>query len=413
MNATPTLPRRGIGRRPDRGAYLRLTGTACVGLLTAALFWPLGVSSHETVDTTVTFEAEISRILIKKCISCHTPNNLAFPLTTYEETRPWARAIEEEVLRRHMPPWRAVAGYGQFANDAGLTTRERQLLLAWIEGNGPKNSTQRLIVNIDQMETAEADRLHLHTDSWELDEPDATLTLPAVTLDARAPDQVREVEVETGFRNDRWVGSIEFRPSDRRLVRAAFFSIKETGEWLGSWTPWYGMTALPNDTARMVPAGAHVVVELHLRGTNESADEHGTLGLNFRPKTPARCVADLTLATDAGGSSTPKGTRFEAFTTLKQDVSLLAVRPLLPPDATSLELIAQQPDGRVTVLLFVRHMLPEWPTPYIYKRPKALSAGTRLSMVSYAGTQASAADASSEAQVQLMTARAGFKSCAE
>src|SRR5688572_19784307 len=118
-------------------------------------FWPRPVQSHERVLTTVSYDKEIVRIMNKRCIACHSDSNLSVPFTTYEQTRPWARAISEEILRRHMPPWRAVPGYGKFVNDNALTNRELQFLVAWIEGNGPKNKVQKLVVNFDQDTTAE------------------------------------------------------------------------------------------------------------------------------------------------------------------------------------------------------------------------------------------------------------------
>ena len=48
--------------------------------------------------------------------------------------------MRTEVLRRHMPPWAAVPGYGEFANDNGLTLREAQFLVSWVEGLGPRNA---------------------------------------------------------------------------------------------------------------------------------------------------------------------------------------------------------------------------------------------------------------------------------
>ena len=48
---------------------------------------------------------------------------MAMPLQTWEEARPWAVAIKEEILARHMPPWSAERGYGAFANDGALTPR--------------------------------------------------------------------------------------------------------------------------------------------------------------------------------------------------------------------------------------------------------------------------------------------------
>ena len=62
------------------------------------------------------------------------------PLTTYEEVRPWAKAIKHEVLTRRMPPWGAVKGYGAFRNDASLPLPEIALLSSWVEGGAPEGS---------------------------------------------------------------------------------------------------------------------------------------------------------------------------------------------------------------------------------------------------------------------------------
>ena len=59
-------------------------------------------------------------------------------LTTYEEARPWARAIREEVLTRRMPKWHAVRGYGDFTNDPSLSPFEIATIVAWADGGAPK-----------------------------------------------------------------------------------------------------------------------------------------------------------------------------------------------------------------------------------------------------------------------------------
>ena len=77
--------------------------------------------SHETLTTTVLFDREIVRILDKHCVMCHMEKGPSFPLETYEQTWLQKRPIRADVIARHMPPWAAVPGYGQFANDNGLT----------------------------------------------------------------------------------------------------------------------------------------------------------------------------------------------------------------------------------------------------------------------------------------------------
>src|SRR4051812_11822963 len=75
-----------------------------------------GISyAHEPITTKLTWTQEISRIFYKRCVSCHREGGASpMSLATYDEARPWAKAIKEEVLERRMPPWGAVRGIGEF-----------------------------------------------------------------------------------------------------------------------------------------------------------------------------------------------------------------------------------------------------------------------------------------------------------
>lgn len=58
-------------------------------------------------------------------------------LLNYEEARPWAKAIRDEVLNRRMPPWDAVKGFGQFRDDPSLSQVEMDMVVGWVEGGAP------------------------------------------------------------------------------------------------------------------------------------------------------------------------------------------------------------------------------------------------------------------------------------
>jgi hypothetical protein len=61
-------------------------------------------------------------------------------LASYDEARPWAKAIKEEVLTRRMPKWQAARGYGDFSNDPSLSAFEIALIAAWADGGAPKGT---------------------------------------------------------------------------------------------------------------------------------------------------------------------------------------------------------------------------------------------------------------------------------
>src|SRR6266436_9711252 len=102
------------------------------------------LQAHDIVSTAVTWDREISRIVYARCASCHHPGGTAFSLMTYQAARPWAAAIKEAVLRRQMPPWGAVKGFGEFRNDEALTSEQLELVTSWSEGGAPEGDPKDL-----------------------------------------------------------------------------------------------------------------------------------------------------------------------------------------------------------------------------------------------------------------------------
>ena len=320
--------------------------------------------SHETLTTTVLFDREIVRILDKHCVMCHTENGPSFPLMTYEQTWLQKRQIRADVIARHMPPWAAVSGYGQFANENSLTLRETQFIISWVEGLGPRNAGT-VFTNTATPGAARPKDVQAHTDfgTWQLGEPQLKRQLPANTIERQA-DVVKRTVIDLGLTSERRLRALEFMPSDRRVVRAAFFTVQETGQWIGSWTPWYGFLSLPKGTAYRLPAGSHVVAEIHYRGVKERVAERGTLGLFFADQ-PTDLVSDVVLE---------KKTRLDA------DTFVVALRPEIQAGVKSIEVSARKPDGGTEVLLFAKDIPLDWPTPYILKEPVRLSRGTMITV---------------------------------
>jgi len=111
------------------------------------LLWVLcdPLFAHDPITTKITFDREIVRVFHKRCLGCHqTGGKAPMSLTTYEEARPWAKAIKEEVLERRMPPWGAVKGFGEFQDDRGLTPEEISMIADWVEGGAPEGEAKYL-----------------------------------------------------------------------------------------------------------------------------------------------------------------------------------------------------------------------------------------------------------------------------
>lgn len=99
--------------------------------------------AHDVITTKLTFSRDISRIFAARCVACHGTGS-SIPLVTYEDARPWAVAIKEQVLSRAMPPWGAVKGFGQLMPDPSLTQEELMIVAAWVIGGAPKGDPTQL-----------------------------------------------------------------------------------------------------------------------------------------------------------------------------------------------------------------------------------------------------------------------------
>jgi len=361
--------------RPALGSRFPTLGS---GLLALGIFllvtWPQPVQTHGSLTTTVLFDREIVRVLNQRCVMCHMDKGLSFPLETYEQTWLQGRAMRTSVLRRHMPPWSAVAGYGEFVNDNRLTLRESQFVVSWVEGLGPRNGGKVFLNVVDPNAAATREvRATPHIDHWQLGEPDLLRPLQPIAIDAKATDTTKRVVVDLGLTGARQVRGLEFMPGDRRVVRAATFSLESTGQWLGSWTPWHSYVDLPEGVAYRLPARSRVVVDIHYRGTSEQATDRSTLGVFFvsnpesrLPNPGIRGATDLVV---------------ESRVRLASDARVWAIQPEIVAGLSTLEVSARRPDGATEVLLALTDPSAEWPTPYLLKTPRLLSRGTEVFVV--------------------------------
>ena len=105
--------------------------------------------AHDVITTKVTWDREISRLVFDKCTSCHRDGGSAFSLATYEEARPWAKAIKEEVLERRMPPYGAVKGFADLRDDRSLTQEQLEIISDWVEGGAPEGDAGLLPKDAD------------------------------------------------------------------------------------------------------------------------------------------------------------------------------------------------------------------------------------------------------------------------
>jgi len=351
----------------------RFVSAVVASLAIAWTFTPRTAQSHGAVTTTVLFDREIVRILNNRCVACHMDGGLAFPLSTYEQTWLKGQSIRTAILRHHMPPWSAVAGYGEFANDNALTVRETQFLVSWVEGLGPRNAgTVFLNVNDPRTASRQEVRAEAHVGHWQLGDPDLVRTV-VNTVDVGRGDFVSRSIVDLELTRERPLRALEFLPGDRRVIRAASFTVEQTGQWLGSWTPWYGFTKRPSGVMTRLPAGARIVATVYYRSAEVPVTDRGSVGLSFGEASDTPTGPDLFLPS--------LGDDVRVNVPMSSDTHVWALKPDIEGAVKSLEVSVRRPDGGRDVLLYARDLPAEWPTPYILKQPILVRRGSQIVMV--------------------------------
>ncbi len=167
----------------------------------------------------VTYAKEVSRIMQAKCQQCHRPNDIApFALSTYEDAAAWAEDIKRVVNAGLMPPWKPVAGHGEFRDSFALTEQEKIDLLAWVEGGAPLGDP----ANLPEPLPAKGD--------WSLGEPDLTVQMGEPFTPPRGRDTYRCFVLPTGLEDDKYVSAIDIVPGNRASVHHVILYLDSTGK---------------------------------------------------------------------------------------------------------------------------------------------------------------------------------------
>ena len=118
----------------------------------------------------------------------------------YKDTRPYAKAMREAVLKRRMPPWFADQHVGRFTNDRSMPQQDIDTLVAWAD-TGAKEGNPK-----------EAPAPRAFVDGWRIETPDVVYEMPeAFDVPASGTVEYTYFIVPTNLTEDKWVSMAEAR----------------------------------------------------------------------------------------------------------------------------------------------------------------------------------------------------------
>jgi hypothetical protein len=348
---------------------------------------------------TVTFARDVAPILQKNCQACHRPGEAApFSLLTYDQARPWAKAMKEAVLLKKMPPWFADPHYGKFSNDRSLAQKDLDTLVAWAEAGTPLGDPKDLPPPVDFVE------------GWSIPKPDIIYELPhPYQIPASGTIEYQKVVVPSGFTEDKWVQFAEARPDDRARVHHMILFIREPGshwlrdakpgvffvapkttgtsvdtsalpsDFLVGYAPGQPAEILPPGQAKLIKAGSDLVLEIHYTTNGTASTDRSKFGLVFAKQPPKERV--LTLSATNGTFKIPPGDpnyKVDASFELGTAVKLASVHPHMHGRGKDFEYRIVYPTGETETLLRVPRYDWHWQLWYNLAKPIALPKGTRI-----------------------------------
>jgi hypothetical protein len=364
------------------------------GLLLAAPLATWGASAD------VTFDRDVLPILQKNCQACHRPGEVApMPLMTYQDARPWAKAIKAAALRRKMPPWYADPQYGHFANEHKLTDAQIATLASWADNGAPEGDAKSKPAPV------------AFVDGWNL-KPDLIVEMPtAFQVPASGTVEYQYMKVKGNFPKDVWVSEAEMRPGDSRVVHHGEVWVLPPGsKWmadavpgvaypqtvmkkqpddhidiLGKFNPGVGaQTFVFGGSAKFIPKDSDLVFEIHYTAVGQAATDRTKVGMVF-----AKGPHSTRYFTSYGPQArnlviAPNDNNGEVVSemTLAADAKLVNVQPHMHVRGKDYELRMILPNGE-TRTVFKGIFDFNWQISYNFAEPILMPKGTRLVGISH------------------------------
>jgi len=270
--------------RPDRRVAARVLVSLVVGTMLMA---PPTASAGTQSAGEVTFTRDVLPILQRACQQCHRPGSVApMSLLTYEEVRPWARAIRDKTAQREMPPWYIERNVGvrAFKEDASLTDDEIATIGAWVDAGASRGNPADAP---PPLELASLDEWRIGTPEWIVELPE-TQTIGAVDA-----DHWLDVWADSRLTEDRYIKAVETKPSPDayRVVHHVATSMRweeEDGEEGGGFLNEYAMgkngDIFPDGTGRLIKAGTQIRFNMHYSSVGEEIRDRTRVGFKLYPK---------------------------------------------------------------------------------------------------------------------------------
>jgi len=356
----------------------------------------------------VTFSKDVAPIMQAKCQSCHEPGSIGpMSLITYQDVRPWARAIRERVSSRQMPPWHIDRSVGvqKFQNDLSLSDEQLETIVSWVDQGAPQGNPADMPPPRPVVTT-----LYWQGERDGYGPPDLVVKSPEYTMPALSQDQWwRPAPVDIpGLAEPRWVRMVEIRPSNIQGRKILHHSIAhlildndpdavDRGTASGrrdrqddpqalinarpnlmEWAIGKGYDRYREGTGKLILPTEKIQWDQHVHAVGEPVKAGSELGIwlypkGQEPKHRSYLIGFTGLKNGSAGLDIPPNSisHTEGFTVLKENTIITNFQPHFHLRGKAMQVEAIMPTGETQVISYVDNFNFNWMTNYIYAEDAA------------------------------------------
>ncbi len=366
----------------------------------AGLFLGMAAVAATVSSATPTFNKDVLPIMQKNCQGCHRPGEVApMSLISYQDARPWAKAMKVAVASKKMPPW--FADFGHFANDRTLSEADVKTLSNWADNGAPEGDAKDAPPPIK------------FQDGWNI-KPDMIIEMPKpFHVAATGTINYQDFLVKVNFPEDTWVVAAEMRAGNPKVVHhgrvivrppgsrfmanaipgepyettsAAAGNPQEGTDLLGKYNPGLGAQSFDvEDSAKFIPKGSDLVFNLHYTAAGTPQTDQSKVGLVFAKHPPKNrywmspgTPAAFNLVIPAGANNA----EVVSEVTTGVDAKLVYIQPHMHLRGKDYELRLTYPTGE-TQTVFKGQWNFDWQIGYELDKPIVMPKGTRILTVAH------------------------------
>jgi len=341
-----------------------------------------------------TYSKEISRIFQSKCLECHRSGEIGpMSLASYDETRPWVKAIRKEVAAKRMPPWNAEPLPLKYQGDASLSEAEIATILRWADAGAPNGDPK----DLPPEKTFPA--------GWKTGQPDIIFQTPEdFQIEWDGPD-VQRCFVMPPAEADTWMKSVEIRPGSPSIVHHIILWLDGEGkesaaldakdpapgypcvgspqfvatDVLGLWVPGIWPEVLPDGVARAMPKGSRLVAQAHYHSNGRMETGQFQVGIQ-RAVGPVKKKMNLAVISDLHIDIPPGENQYISRTNWKVpfNIHVYGVYPHMHLVGRSMEVSGLDQSGNPETFVRVNQYDFNWQRRYNFEEPVPVGGGTEV-----------------------------------